>query len=142
MYSDFYYQCMVKKSEPEQSSTGSSVVLNGVMYELSDNPSHGVIRAVKNMNKQLSIGLIREHREMFTNDTPVQEALQKIFEENPEEFSEYTDATEEFEILGTLSLATNKVWTSDGIAIISEKELKTALEKCTEVLGGPIYSFL
>ena len=140
MYSDFYYQCMVKKSE--QTSTGSSIVLNGVMYELSDNPSHGVIRAVKNMNKQLSIGLIREHREMFTNDTPVQEALQKIFEENPEEFSEYTDATEEFEILGTLSLATNKVWTSDGIAIIPEKELKVALEKCTEVLGGPIYSFL
>lgn len=140
MYSHFYNLCMPKKVE--QASTGPSIVLNGIMYELSDNPSHGVIRLVKNMNKQLSISLIKRHREMFNTDTPVQDALQKIFEENPEEFSEYTDATEEFEMLGTLSLATNKVWTSEGIAIIPEKDLKEALTKCNDILGGPIYNFL
>lgn len=140
MHSDFYNLCMPKKVEP--ASTGPSIVLNGIMYELSDNPSHGVIRAVKNMNKQLSVSLIKRHREMFSADTPVQDALQKIFEENPEEFSEYTDATEEFEILGMLSLATNKTWTSEGIAVVPEKDLKDALEKCKNILGGPIYSFL
>lgn len=120
----------------------SSVIMNGVVYDLTNEPSHGVVRGVRKMQKEISIGLIKNHRAKFTSSTNVEEALQQIFDENPTEVATFTDANEEFSIVGTISLATNMLWTPDSLGVISNKEVTAAFEKCKEVLGGDVTTFL
>jgi hypothetical protein len=130
------------KKNVKETESMSSVIMNGVAYELTNEPSHGVVRGVKKMQKEISIGLIKNHRKKFTSDTSVENALQQIFDEDPSEVANFTDANEEFVIIGTISLATNTLWTTDMLGAVPEKEVMAAFEKCKTVLGGEVTTFL
>jgi len=133
---------MKSKTQKNSDESPMGVVLGGVTYDVSDKPSHGVVRGVRKLQKEITIGLIKKHRDKFTKEMKVEEAMQKIFEEDPEEFANFTDANDEFIIAGTISLATNKLWTFDALAACYEEEIESALEKCKEKLGGDVTTFL
>lgn len=133
---------MSAKTVKAQAESMSEITLNGVNYELTNTPSHGVVRGVKKIQKDISINLIKKYRQKFTADTPVEDAMQQIFDEDPAEVANFTDATEEFTLIGTISLATNKIWTSDMLGVCSEQEVNAAYEKCKVMLGGDVQSFL
>lgn len=131
------------KAKPEKSiESMSSVSLGGVLYEVSNEPLHGVIRYVKKMQKDVSVELIKKHRNIFTKETTVQEAMKIISEKDPIGFSEFNEDSEEYVTVATICLATNKKWTFDALDACSDKDVTAAFEKCKEVLGGDVTTFL
>lgn len=133
---------MSAKVVKAQAESMSSIVLNGVTYELTNEPSHGVVRGVRKLQKDISVSLIKKYRNKFSSDVPIEEAMQQIFDEDPLEISNFTDANEEFIIAGTISLATNKIWTFDMIGACRDKEITAAFEKCKIMLDGDVTTFL
>lgn len=131
--------CMKKNVEKP---TTASIEINGVLYELTNDPSHGVVRNVRKMQKKIALSIIGKYEGKFTPDIRLDEALQVIFKDNPEEIAEFSDASDEFMIIATISLATNKMWDSETLGMVSQTDVTAAFEKAKEVLGGDATTFL
>lgn len=120
-----------------------TIVIAGKEYELFDEPSHGVVRAIKKMQREIVVTFINKHKEMVNNDREkVNAALMKILDENPAELAAYEDINAEFESLATISFATNIVWSFKKLENLSEKDFKALLDKSTEIIGGDFTVFL
>jgi len=129
--------CMKVKTE-----SASTITLGGIVYELTSEPSHGIVRAMRKMQKDLSFDLVKKHRAAFTAGVKVEDALNKIFEDDPREVAAFAEMNEEFLLIGTISVATNKLWTNDALDLCTDREVKEAFEKCKEFLGGDVTAFL
>lgn len=112
-------------------------------YGLFDEPSHGVVREIKKMQEDISITFLKKHLSEIKNlNVNINEALTKIFQDDPSEMVAFNDVTKEFNSLATISFATNTVWTSKKLENLPQREFKEILKKCTEIIGGDFTVFL
>ncbi len=119
----------------------TTVIINDKEYELTNEPTHGVVRKVRRKQKELMISLIEKHSDIIKPTMALDEAIGIILKEKPEDMREYTLETEEFESIATISLATGYMFTYKDFDDCSEKEFWNIYDKCVEVLGGNVTDF-
>lgn len=120
-----------------------NITIAGKEYGLFDEPKHGVVREIKKMQEDISITFLKKHLSEIKNlNVNINEALTKIFQDDPSEMVAFNDVTKEFNALATISFATNTIWTSKKLENLTEKEFKETLKKCKEILGGDFTVFL
>ena len=128
--------------------TKFSTTINGEKYNLTDNPKHGVIKRIKSRQNQLIVVFFEKHKdevdEIMKNDmdASVDSIMQSILLTNPSEMTRYAETCEELNIIATISLATNRIWTDDELDELGEKDLKNIYDKCSKAIGGGYSDFL
>jgi len=125
-----------------------TVTIEGEKCALTDNPKHGIIKKIKNKQNQLIVVFFEKHKEEVdkfmkkNDDASVDSIMQALLIANPSEMVNYSETCEDLDILATISLATNRLWSEDEINDLSEKDLKNIYDKCYNVLGGRYADFL
>jgi len=121
-----------------------TIEINGKEYELTDNPTHGIVRDIKKFQKKLSMGFLLKYKDTiasFKPNTPIQEAMVQIAEIDPEGMAEYNEDMEDFFEISIISLATGKLWKREDFYNMKEKEFKSILDSCKEVVGSDAEGF-
>jgi len=88
-----------------------NVIINNETYELTDEPYHGIVRKVRKMQKAMLIDFLSRFKDELDNNMKIEDALAMIANKHPDEIIEYSEREEDFIIVSTISLATNKMWT-------------------------------
>jgi len=114
----------------------STVVICGKEYELTNEPIHGVVRALKDKQKSITFEFLFKNRDIMDEKMGVEKAVEVIAIQRPTVFAEYDSALADFDLIGTISLATGHLFTNEELYNAKEKELTAIYEKCCEVLGG------
>jgi hypothetical protein len=114
----------------------STVVICGKEYELTNEPIHGIVRALTEKQKAITYEFLFKNKDMLNDKTEVSMAVKIIAETRPTAFAEYDNTLVNFELIGTLSLATNHLFTQDEIDSMKQKELMEVYETCKKALGG------
>ena len=116
----------------------STIVICGISYELTNEPIHGVVRALRDRQKTITFDFLFTNKDLFEENPKMglDEAINLIATRRPSEMAKYSSQLEEFEGIGTLSLATGHLFTEDELFNLKEKEFKEIYDKCCEVLGG------
>ena len=87
-----------------------NVIINNETYELSDEPYHGIVRKIRKMQKAMLIELLSRFKDELDDSMKIEDALVMIANKHPDEIIEYSEREEDFIIVTTISLATNKMW--------------------------------
>lgn len=125
-----------------------TVTINGEKFSLSNKPSHGVVRKIKQEQTRIISKFLTAHKadvEMFikeNKDASIETAIEQIVVNNPDEALNYSIINEDFELIAAISLATNKMWAIDDFEDVEYNELIKIHEKCNDVIGGGYGSFL
>lgn len=121
----------------------TSVVIKGQEYVLTNEPVHGVVRFIKNKQKEISLGFLLKYSGKLSQykDKPVEEAMRFISEEDPKGVAEYHQSMEEFIEMSVISLATGRLWTPDDFFNLKETEYKEIIDACRLAVGGTLQDF-
>ena len=121
----------------------AEIVINGKTHPLTGNPTHGMVRAVKNSQRQLMSDLIKKYKDTIQLDgsTPIQTAIGRILAEHPDVVTDFENRQAEENLIATLSLATGQLFAFEELETTDEKELQTAFTKCKKALGSDASSF-
>lgn len=128
--------------------TTKTVTINDEKFNISNKPSHGVVRKIKQEQTRILSKFLTAHKadvEMFikeNKDASIETAIEQIVVNNPDEALNYSIINEDFELIAAISLATNKMWAIDDFEDIEYNELIKIHEKCNDVIGGGYGSFL
>jgi len=134
----------------------SSIVVNKVAYELTNEPKHGVVRRIRK-ERQNSI---KEFLSLFTDGFDIEPSkaeteeqkkldmsanldkeISRLLKEHPNEAVEFGESEAEFNIRATISLTANHYFVEEDFDEMTEKEITETFEKCKEVLGGDVNHF-
>ncbi len=120
-----------------------SVTIKGKEYELVDEPSHGIVRSVRNTQKSISVGFLLTFKDEMENikNKSVDEAMTYLGDKYPHQMLEYQNQMEEFLEVASISLATNAKWKESDFYDISEKEFKVILGTCQNHIKGSATDF-
>ncbi|MDP3565496.1 MAG: hypothetical protein Q8R70_13515 [Methanoregula sp.] len=121
----------------------TEITINGKTFSLTGNPSHGMVREVKNSQRQLITDLIKTYKDkiQFDGSMSIQTAIGKILAENPDEFVKIENRKAEFNHTATMSLACNHLFMYEDFDNLPEKEFRTLFEKCKVALGSDAEGF-
>ena len=125
-----------------------TATIEGEKFNLTDNPKHGIVKKIKNKQNQLIVIFFENHRDEVDEivkkdkDASVDSIMQNLLVANPAEMVAYSETCEDLNIIATISLATNRLWTDDEINDMTSKDLKSTYEKCAKALGGGYTDFL
>jgi hypothetical protein len=114
----------------------STVVICGNSYELTNEPIHGVVRALKEKQKSITFEFLFKNKDIMDDKMTIDQAVEVIARQRPEVFSAYDNALQEFDLVGSISLATSHLFSDDELFNVKENELKEIYVKCCEALGG------
>ena len=138
----------------------ANIEISGQIYELGNEPTHGVIKKIKRKKQAFLVELLKNGN----NETMIKEVsekvkdgntdkeelvqgiekelLSKVMNENPELLTKLTEFNEDFEDIATISIATNHIFDSEDLDDLTESEFQTILEKCKKSIGGSASDFL
>jgi hypothetical protein len=120
----------------------TSVVVNGVVYELTNEPIHGIVRAMKERQKQITIKFLSQNKEILPTDKmKIDDAMMLLVKERPMEMADYSSEIEELDRIGTISLATGHLFTEEDFFNVKESDLESVYDECSKALGGGMISF-
>ena len=116
----------------------STIVICGKEYELTDEPIHGIVRALKNRQKDITFKFLFDNKDLFEDDKnmTIDKAVEVIATKRPSSMAEYSNSLEEFDRMGTLSLATGHLFKEDDVFNMKESEFQEIYKKCSEAIGG------
>ncbi|AGK61512.1 hypothetical protein Asulf_01534 [Archaeoglobus sulfaticallidus PM70-1] len=122
------------------------VTVGGKEIELDSEPKHGVVRELRRQRNRIIMYLLTEAKDLLEKgvlkeNMKLEEAIEVVSKMKPDLLSEFTQMQEEFEYMATISLATNRVWTTEELDELSESEFWELYEKCKEVIGGSAEDF-
>lgn len=118
-----------------------NIIINNETYELSDEPYHGIVRKVRKMQKAMLIDLLSRFKDELNDSMKIEDALAMIANKHPDEIIEYSEREEDFIIVTTISLATNKMWTIEDFDTVPIGEMDKIFQQCKDVLGGDVNRF-
>lgn len=118
-----------------------NVIINNETYELTDEPYHGIVRKVRKMQKGMLIELLSRFKDELNDSMKIEDALAMIANKHPDEIIEYSEREEDFIIVSTISLATNKMWTIEDFDTVPIGEMDKIFQQCKDVLGGDVNRF-
>lgn len=118
-----------------------NVIINNKTYELTDEPYHGIVRKVRKMQKAMLIELLSRFKDELNDSMKIEDALAMIANKHPDEIIEYSEREEDFIIVTTISLATNKMWNIEDFDTVPIGEMDKIFQQCKDVLGGDVNRF-
>lgn len=118
-----------------------SVKINGKEFELTDNPSHGIVKKVKKMRMEGVIKLISTHKELVPANVSVDQAIGIIGANDPEAYTDYTITDNDYNIIATISLACERIFTHEELDAVGDKDLYDIYVECARTLGGDANTF-
>lgn len=118
-----------------------NVIINNETYELTDEPYHGIVRKVRKMQKGMLIELLSRFKDELNDSMKIEDALTMIANKHPDEIIEYSEREEDFIIVTTISLATNKMWNIEDFDTVPIGEMDKIFQQCKDVLGGDVNRF-
>jgi len=118
-----------------------NVIINNETYELTDEPYHGIVRKVRKMQKGMLIELLSRFKDELNDSMKIEDALAMIANKHPDEIIEYSEREEDFIIVTTISLATNKMWNIEDFDTVPIGEMDKIFQQCKDVLGGDVNRF-
>lgn len=118
-----------------------NVIINNETYELTDEPYHGIVRKVRKMQKGMLIELLSRFKDELNDSMKIEDALAMIANKHPDEIIEYSEREEDFIIVTTISLATNKMWDIEDFDTVPIGEMDKIFQQCKDVLGGDVNRF-
>jgi hypothetical protein len=121
----------------------AEITINGKTYELTANPSHGAVRAVRHAQRSLMSELLKKYKDVvkFDPNQSIDSALTAILAYNPEELVNIKDRDEESNAIATISLAAGHLFSYEDLGSGSESEYWETFEQCKAVLGGDSNDF-
>lgn len=125
-----------------------TIIINNEKYSLTNDPTHGVIKKIKNQQNQIIVSFFEKHKTEVDaimkkkKNSSVDSIMETILIAHPSEMIAYAERCEDINVMATISLATNKLWSEEDIDNISGKELQTIYNKCSKVIGGNYADFL
>lgn len=118
-----------------------NVTINNETYELTDEPYHGIVRKVRKMQKAMLIDFLSRFKDELDDSMKIEDALAMIANKHPDEIIEYSEREEDFIIVTTISLATNKMWNIEDFDTVPIGEMDKIFQQCKDVLGGDVNRF-
>jgi uncharacterized protein YeeX (DUF496 family) len=118
-----------------------NVIINNETYELTDEPYHGIVRKVRKMQKAMLIDLLSRFKDELDDSMKIEDALAMIANKHPDEIIEYSEREEDFIVITTISLATNKMWTIEDFDTVPIGEMDKIFQQCKDILGGDVNRF-
>ena len=118
-----------------------AISINNETYELSDEPYHGIVRKVRKMQKAMLIELLSRFKDELNDSMKIEDALAMIANKHPDEIIEYSEREEDFIVVTTISLATNKMWNIEDFDTVPIGEMDKIFQQCKDVLGGDVNRF-
>lgn len=121
-----------------------TVTIKGKEYELTEEPTHGVVRDIRKKQKRTSIAFLLKYKDVLDALGPnvsIQDAMIKVAEKDAEGMSDYNEKMEEFLEISIISLATGKVWTPEDFDDIKESEFNQILLTCRNAIGSDAAGF-
>jgi uncharacterized protein YeeX (DUF496 family) len=118
-----------------------NVIINNETYELTDEPYHGIVRKVRKMQKAMLIELLSRFKDELNDSMKIEDALAMIANKHPDEIIEYSEREEDFIVVTTISLATNKMWNIEDFDTVPIGEMDKIFQQCKDVLGGDVNRF-
>jgi hypothetical protein len=121
-----------------------TVTIKGKEYELTDEPTHGVVRDIKKKQKRLSINFLMKYRQILDSlgqNVSIQDAMVKIAEHDPDGMSDYNEKMEDFLEVSIVSLAVGKVFVPDDFYDMKESEYNALITLCREHIGSDAAGF-
>ena len=121
----------------------AKIVINGEAFEPTNDPSHGIVRQLRRMQKNQTAELLNRYRgEMkFDPGETIDIAIQRVVVAHPEEMTNLAMRNEEFNLIATISMAIGKVIAFEDLETIKENELNQIFEECVKILGGDANHF-
>lgn len=118
-----------------------AISINNETYELSDEPYHGIVRKVRKMQKAMLIELLSRFKDELNDSMKIEDALAMIANKHPDEIIEYSEREEDFIVVTTISLATNKMWNIEDFDTVPIGKMDKIFQQCKDVLGGDVNRF-
>jgi len=118
-----------------------TISINNETYELTDEPYHGIVRKVRKMQKAMLIELLSRFKDELNDSMKIEDALAMIANKHPDEIIEYSEREEDFIVVTTISLATNKMWNIEDFDTVPIGEMDKIFQQCKDVLGGDVNRF-
>lgn len=119
----------------------ATVTINNETYELTNEPYHGIVRKIRKIQKGMLIELLTRFKDELNDNMNIEDALNVIANKHPDEIIDYSEKEEDFILVTTISLATNKLWDIEDFDKIPIGEMDKIFNKCKEVLGGDVNRF-
>lgn len=118
-----------------------SVTINNEEYKLTSEPYHGVVREVRKMQRKMLVDFLNRFKNDLDGNMTIEDALAKVAEKHPGEFIEHSEVEEDFIVVSTISLATNKIWDIKDFDNIPFNEMDDIFQKCKDALGSDVNRF-
>ena len=118
-----------------------NVIINNETYELTDEPYHGIVHKVRKMQRAMLIDFLSRFKDELDDSMKIEDALAMIANKHPDEIIEYSEREEDFIIVATISLATNKMWSIEDFDNIPIGKMDKIFQQCKDVLGGDVNRF-
>ena len=121
-----------------------TVNIKGKQYELTDEPTHGVVRDIRKKQKKMSIAFLMKYKgvlDTLDKNVSIQDAMVKIAEADAEGMSDYNEKMEDFLEVSVISLAKGKVWLPEDFYDMKESEYESLMKTCREHIGSDAAGF-
>lgn len=119
----------------------SEIVICDVKYELTNNPTHGVVRKIRKERQDMIKTFLLLFKDEVDFNKDLEEEIQNLMKKHPSEAIDFGYSEMDFKQRATISLALNKVFGEEDFDTLTEDQIGTIYDKCAETLGGDVDDF-